>query len=93
MPMKNIVNKNILPRGFGKSLPHQLLIPIREAVGQFHGKKVIASSSLIALIMDQFERVSLIPGGKTVYLGKKRYLFNVKFKRHCILTYNMYNLI
>lgn len=74
------MNKNILPRGFGKSLPYQLLIPVREAMGQFNGMKEIVSSSLIALIKDQCERLSLIPGVKTVYLGEKRYLFDVKFK-------------
>lgn len=49
-------------------------------MGQFNGKKEIVSSSLIALIKDQCERLSLIPGVKTVYLGEKRHLFDVKFK-------------
>lgn len=64
--MKNSDCMAILPTGFGKSLPYQLLIPVRKAMGQFDGKKVIICSSLIALMMDQCERLSLIPGVKAV---------------------------
>lgn len=59
----------VLPTGFGKSLPYQLLIPVKKELGQNDGKKVIICSPLIALMKDQCERLSQIPGVKAVYLG------------------------
>lgn len=40
-------------------------------------KKVIICSLLIALMKNQCERLSLIPGVKAVYLGERKYLFIV----------------
>ena len=58
----------VLPTGFGKSLPYQMLVPLQRELGLGAGK-VIVCSPLIALMQDQSQRLSRIPGLEVVCKG------------------------
>ena len=58
----------VLPTGYGKSLPYQMLVPLQRELGLDAGK-VIVCSPLIALMQDQSQRLSRIPGLEVVCKG------------------------
>ncbi|KAL3888755.1 hypothetical protein ACJMK2_001115 [Sinanodonta woodiana] len=43
----------VLPTGFGKSLPYQILVPIKRQLNINDGRKVIMCSPLVALMRAQ----------------------------------------
>ncbi|XP_061190292.1 probable ATP-dependent DNA helicase RecS [Saccostrea echinata] len=59
----------VLPTGYGKSLPYQMLIPKRREMNTDDNSKVIVCSPLIALMREQCERLNSIPGITAVYKG------------------------
>ena len=61
----------VLPTGFGKSLPFQILVPMKRLVGTPAQKdeKVIVCSPLVALMADQVTRLRSIPDIKALYIG------------------------
>lgn len=62
----------ILPNGYGKSLPYQMLIPLRRML-QIPGTdpaNVIVCSPIIALMQNQVDRLNSIPNVKAVYKGR-----------------------
>ena len=64
----------VLPTGYGKSLPYQLLIPFRRELLTSEDPssvgKIIVCSPIIALMQDQVDRLNNIPNLKAVYKGK-----------------------
>ena len=61
----------VLPTGYGKSLPYQMLVPLRREMGtDDKNTKVIVCSPLVAIMRDQCERLNGIPGVRAVYKGK-----------------------
>lgn len=70
----------ILPTGYGKSLPYQMLIPLRRML-QNPGAdptnvgKIIVCSPIIALMQDQVDRLNSIPNVKAVYKGRCYFMF------------------
>lgn len=60
----------VLPTGYGKSLPYQMLVPVRrEMKTSDMNCKIIVCSPLMALMRDQCERLNSIPGIRAVYKG------------------------
>lgn len=72
----------ILPTWYGKSLPYQMLIPLRRML-QIPGAdltnvgKIIVCSPIhvIALMQDQVDRLNSIPNVKAVYRGRYYFVF------------------
>lgn len=70
----------ILPTGYGKSLPYQMLIPLRRML-QIPGAdrtnfgKIVVCSPIIALMQDQMDRLNSIPNVKAVYTGRCYFVF------------------
>ncbi|XP_062618351.1 uncharacterized protein LOC134279954, partial [Saccostrea cucullata] len=70
----------ILPTGYGKSLPYQMLIPVRKQLqiqrspdlDSYNVGKIIVCSPLIALMQDQVDRLNSIPNVKAVYKGESK---------------------
>ncbi|XP_048729762.1 ATP-dependent DNA helicase RecQ-like [Ostrea edulis] len=61
----------ILPTGFGKSLPYQLLVPLRRCISpDADTPKVLVCAPLIALMEDQVERLKRIKGVRAFIAGK-----------------------
>nr|XP_022311325.1 uncharacterized protein LOC111116619 [Crassostrea virginica] len=64
----------VLPTGYGKSLPYQLLIPLRRELLTSEDPssvgKIIVCSPIIALMQDQVDRLNNIPNLKAVYKGE-----------------------
>ena len=63
----------VLPTGYGKSLPYQLLIPLRRELLTSEDPssvgKIIVCSPIIALMQHQVDRLNNIPNLKAVYKG------------------------
>lgn len=64
----------ILPTGFGKSLPYQMLVSLRRELSANCGVttdvgKVIVCSPLEALMQDQVDRLNTVPNITAVYKG------------------------
>ncbi|XP_048747213.2 probable ATP-dependent DNA helicase RecS [Ostrea edulis] len=60
----------VLPTGYGKSLPYQMLVSVkRELEMEDDASKVIVCSPLVALMLDQCERLNGIPGIRAVQKG------------------------
>lgn len=70
----------ILQTGYGKSLPYQMLMPLRREL-QIPGAdpttvgKIIVCSPIIALMQDQVDRLNSIPNVKAVYKGRCYFVF------------------
>ncbi|XP_071151009.1 ATP-dependent DNA helicase RecQ-like [Mytilus edulis] len=58
----------VLPTGYGKSLPYQMLVSIKRELG-IDDAKVVVCSPLVALMQDQTQRLRNIPGIKAEYTG------------------------
>lgn len=70
----------ILPTGYGKSLPYQMLIPLRRmlqilAADPTNVGKIIVCSPIIALMQDQVDILNSIPNVKAVYKGRCYFVF------------------
>jgi len=60
----------VLPTGYGKSLPYQMLVPVKRKLNlDDMSSKVIVCSPLIALMLDQCERLIGISGVRAEYKG------------------------
>lgn len=66
----------ILPTGFGKSLPYQMLVSLRRELSANCRRsvttdvgKVIVCSPLVALMQDQVDRLNTVPNITAVYKG------------------------
>lgn len=61
----------ILPTGFGKSLPYQMLISVcmEKGVEKSEIGKVLVCSPLVALMQDQVDRLNTIPNITAAYKG------------------------
>jgi superfamily II DNA helicase RecQ len=59
----------VLPTGFGKSLPYQMLSTMRKLSGETGSKKVVVCTPLLSLMQDQVQRLRLIPDVTALYLG------------------------
>lgn len=73
--LKNKDCMAILPTGYGKSLPYQMLIPLRRelqipSADPTNVGKIIVCSPIIALMQDQVDRLNSIPNVKAVYKGR-----------------------
>ena len=66
----------ILPTGFGKSLPYQMLVSVRRELEKETSSddvgKVIVCSPLVALMADQVDRINAVPNVTAAYRGKLR---------------------
>ena len=61
----------ILPTGYGKSLPYQLLLSLKRALKtNAIGEKIVVCSPLNAIMQDEVERLSKIPGITATFKGK-----------------------
>jgi superfamily II DNA helicase RecQ len=58
----------VLPTGYGKSLPFQLYPSIKKELDKSQAK-VIVCTPLIALMKDQVQKLSAIPGLRAGYKG------------------------
>ena len=62
----------VSPTGYGKSLPYQMLVPLRrEMCEDDKNSKAIVCSPLVTIMRDQCERLNGIPGVKAVYKAKQ----------------------
>ncbi|CAG2226242.1 unnamed protein product [Mytilus edulis] len=63
----------ILPTGFGKSLPYQMLVSVRRELEKETSSddvgKVIVCSPLVALMADQVDRINAVPNVTAAYRG------------------------
>lgn len=73
--LKNKDCMAILTTGYGKSLPYQMLIPLRRelqipSADPTNVGKIIVCSPIIALMQNQVDRLNSIPNVKAVYKGR-----------------------
>ncbi|XP_063400160.1 probable ATP-dependent DNA helicase RecQ [Mytilus trossulus] len=63
----------ILPTGFGKLLPYQMLVSVRRELEKETSSddvgKVIVCSPLVALMADQVDRINAVPNVTAAYRG------------------------
>jgi ATP-dependent DNA helicase RecQ len=62
----------ILPTGYGKSLPYQLVLPLKRSLNvntDSSEEKIIVCCPLVALMQDQVNRLNGIQGITAVYKG------------------------
>ena len=60
----------ILPTGYGKSLPYQLVLPLKRALKtDSSGEKIIVCCPLVAIMQDQVKRLNTIPGVTAAFKG------------------------
>jgi superfamily II DNA helicase RecQ len=72
----------VLPTGYGKSLPYQVLIPVRRELGPASEVgKVVICSPLVALMKDQVDRLQQVPNIRAEMIGKD----NIRKRRKYML--------
>ena len=60
----------ILPTGHGKSLPYQLVLPLKRALKtDSSGEKIIVCCPLVVIMQDQVKRLNTIPGVTAAFKG------------------------
>lgn len=59
----------ILPTGYGKSLPHQLYIPVKKALDSDVPEKMLVCCPLVSLMEDQVQRMTKIDNVTAAYRG------------------------
>ena len=78
----------ILPTGYGKSLPYQLVLPLKRALKtDSSGEKIIVCCPLVAIMQDQVKRLNTIPGVTAAFKGNLIYViqyFRVVAQSPCI---------
>lgn len=72
--LMSLVNRRdcvaVLPTGFGKSLPYQMLVSVKRELGESDAGKVVVVSPLTALMQDQITTLNRIKDLKAVCLGE-----------------------
>ena len=64
----------VLPTGFGKSLPYQMIVPVMRELGDGDFGKVVVISPLTALMQDQITTLNAVPNVTAICLGKNNCL-------------------
>ncbi|XP_062603504.1 ATP-dependent DNA helicase RecQ-like [Saccostrea cucullata] len=78
MMIKTLLDKRdciaVLPTGYGKSLPYQLLLPLARKLGIEADFKIVVCCPLVALMEDQVKRLEKVECLRNMYKGRSKEL-------------------